>query len=279
MSRWKKKEDVADVVVPARRFIPDIHGRVNEYAQLLNDSREAGFKIVQLGDTIDHGDKQDILKDFSLAELAELGYDSGASLKLTLDAIDEGLIETWIMANHEYKHYRGFNNKIRYGDYRVQYRNEQDQARQQIEAMPGLAERFVERAHTTPFWKRVDERIFVAHASYHPEMDTDIPSFGRMDSLLRARAIFGQTTGNQDADGMPERLIHWVGDVPKGTTVIVGHAVLNTEYITHYVNSDGGEVYFLDTGCGKYRDTPMYMDYVDGKLTTPFDVVTMDHYR
>lgn len=278
MSRRNKQVE-AEVVVPPRRIIPDIHGRIGEYVGLLDDCRQNGMKVIQLGDTIDHGDKDDILKDFTLAELAELGYDSGAALQATLDAIDEGLIETWIMANHEFKHYRGFHNMMRYGEYRVQYRNEQDQARQQIEAISGLAERFVEKGHTTPFWKRIDERLFVAHASYHPEMDTDVPSYGRMDTLLRARAIFGQTTGKHDADGMPERLIHWVGDVPKGTTVIVGHAVLNTEFITHYVNSHGGEVYFLDTGCGKYRDTPMYMDYVDGKLVTPFDVVTMDHYR
>lgn len=261
-NRNRKKEREQQTAPKPRRFIPDIHGMADEFEEVAQDAISKGLYIEQLGDMIDHG------------------FDSAAALTKMLDIREAGLGD-FLMANHEWKHVRGFRNMVRYGKYKVQYRDEQEVTKNQIEATDGLRDRFLKHADTMHFWKRIDEKVFIVHASYHEEMETAVPFWpmnGRNDSLLVARAIYGQTNGLSNPDGTPVRLYNWVADVPEGQIVIVGHDIQSTEYITRYTNKSGGQVYFADLGCGKHNMSPVYLDYIDGEISTPFPVVDLEFY-
>lgn len=95
--------------------------------------------------------------------------------------------------------------------------------------------------------------ITLVHAASHPVMWEVGGKFG---STAKSRALVGETSGKMLDDGYPERLYSWIDEIPAGKTVIVGHdrCPVHGEYINKplvMVNSSGGKVVFLDTGCGK----------------------------
>jgi hypothetical protein len=95
--------------------------------------------------------------------------------------------------------------------------------------------------------------ITLVHAASHPSMWSQEVSHSKE---MHARAMYGQVNGEKYANGFPIRYYNWIEEVPMGKTVIVGHdraPVFNvaiTEPMVR-VNTKGGKVIFMDTGCGK----------------------------
>ena len=61
-----------------------------------------------------------------------------------------------------------------------------------------------------------------------------------------------EVTGRRQADGFPERVLHWVARIPAGLTVYCGHDSRSPDGRPLTVRgAAGGAAVFLDTGAGK----------------------------
>jgi protein phosphatase len=75
---------------------------------------------------------------------------------------------------------------------------------------------------------------------------------GRRPDGPLARALYGQVTGRTAADGFPERVLHWLDQVPAGITVYCGHDQRSQDGRPLPIKGrQGGMAVFLDTGAGK----------------------------
>src|SRR6185436_118686 len=78
-------------------------------------------------------------------------------------------------------------------------------------------------------------KLVVAHAGMKAEYQ------GRASGRVREFALYGETTGETDEFGLPERL-NWAADYRGQAMVVYGHTpVAEPEWINHTVN--------IDTGC------------------------------
>jgi protein phosphatase len=151
----------------------------------------------------------------------------------------------FLIGNHDYKLARALR-----GD--AVMRNEET-ARTIAALTPAVRERVQVEIASAPFWVFAAPLFFV-HGGFHPGMLLEnSPAFspGRPEALV-ARALYGQTTGRMTGAGKPERLLHWVDDIPAGLTVYCGHDRRSADgrpYVRD--GAKGGKAVFLDTGAGK----------------------------
>lgn len=203
------------------RIVGDVHGDSKAFAIAAETDRF----VVQLGDMVDDGP------------------DSTGALRVMFRLIDEkrGL---FLLGNHDFKLARALRGDNIHNAATV---------RTLAELPADMRERAQAEITTAPVWLRLGQSFFV-HGGFHPLMLTEHPSpfpIGRPDSLW-ARALYGQTTGRITNGGRPERLLHWVDDIPQDITAYVGHDRRSTDgrpYIRH--SRRGGKAIFLDTGAGK----------------------------
>ncbi len=104
----------------------------------------------------------------------------------------------------------------------------------------GLLERFVDRIHEGPFWATAPGHLF-AHAAFHPRMLS-----GPVDDEVREVAFHGYGTSKERRAGHLAR--RWVDSVPRGLTVVVGHAVTESGVPETVEGRLGGRAVFADTG-------------------------------
>jgi len=83
--------------------------------------------------------------------------------------------------------------------------------------------------------------ITLLHAAAHPSL-WDEPD----PTLIEQFALYGEA---DHTTGMFRRVHHWIDAVPDGQMVFVGHDVM-AEFPTIVTGAKGGQVVFLDTGCG-----------------------------
>ncbi len=204
------------------RIVGDVHGDARSFAL----AAETDLFIVQLGDLVDDGP------------------DSTGALEMMFRLIDEkrGL---FLLGNHDFKLARAL-------------RGDKVMRTPALEVTiaglsPALAERAAFEIMKAPAWINHDGLFFV-HGGFHRGMLAEEPPpfpSARPDAL-QARALYGQTTGRTNASGKPERLLHWVEDIPSGITVYCGHDRRSTDdrpYIKQ--GTLGGTAIFMDTGAGK----------------------------
>lgn len=86
------------------------------------------------------------------------------------------------------------------------------------------------------------ENVTLIHAATHPSLWTRRPDA----QLIEQFGLYGQGETN----GRFHRVHHWVNAVPAGQLVFVGHDVISPFPII-VSGTKGGQVVFLDTGCGK----------------------------
>ncbi|MFN0184683.1 MAG: metallophosphoesterase [Aquabacterium sp.] len=211
----------------ALRVVGDVHGDARAFASALATDRF----VVQLGDVVDYGP------------------DSGATLRMALDMVDQGR-GIFVLGNHDHKLRRALGGRdVRVGPELAATLRQLD---------PELRRRAAMAIDRAPVWLQQtcldgSTRLFV-HGAFHTDMlAANPPSLpeGRVHGVL-ARALYGQTTGRLQADGYPERVLHWVDHIPPGMTVYVGHDRRSTDgrpYIR--AGRAGGTAVFLDTGAGK----------------------------
>lgn len=205
------------------RVVGDVHGDHIAFGHALATDRF----VIQLGDLVDGG------------------TDSGEALRMAIDmrAAGRGM---FLLGNHELKLLRALLG------HKVQIKAELARTLEQLDQE--LRAEAIEELCRTPAWFRLGSLFFV-HGGFHPGMLRVPPPLpvplGHGDGLL-GRALFGQATGRTRHDGFPERVLHWVGDIPEGMTCYVGHDWRSTNGRPWVCdNRHGGRAVFVDTGAGK----------------------------
>lgn len=85
-------------------------------------------------------------------------------------------------------------------------------------------------------------QVTLVHAAVHPSLWTAQPD----QTAIEQYGLYGQG----EINGKYHRVHHWVHEVPLGQTVLVGHNVISPLPLVS-TGQKGGQVVFLDTGCGK----------------------------
>ena len=215
------------------RVVGDVHGEARPFAHAIAGAREAGLFVIQLGDLTDHG------------------ADSPAALRLMCGLLDEGR-GLFLLGNHDHKLRRAL-----LGHAVTMEADGLARTLADIDAAldaDALRARAIAEITQAPAWFRLGTQGFV-HGAWHPAMAHEPPpeNFGarKMDGLM-ARALFGELSGRQRADGAPERLIGWVDRLPQGFRVWCGHDRRSTDGRPYtHAGRGGGSAVFLDTGAGK----------------------------
>jgi protein phosphatase len=209
------------------RVVGDVHGDTRAFAMAVETDRF----VIQLGDIVDYGP------------------DSAGAMRLALRMVEEGR-GIFLLGNHDHKLRRALAGRdVRVGPELAATLRQLD---------PELKRRAAAAIDRAPVWLRQRStdgaaRLFV-HGGFHTDMlghdPPPIPG-ARVQGVL-ARALYGQTTGRLQADGYPERVLHWVDHIPAGMTVYVGHDRRSSDG-RPYVRAGrgGGTAIFLDTGAGK----------------------------
>jgi protein phosphatase len=207
----------------AIRVVGDVHGDHVGWAHALATDRF----VIQLGDLVDGG------------------KDSALCLRMALDMQNDRR-GVFLLGNHELKLLRALTGR------KVSLNPELIRTLGQLDEE--LRAAAVEALAQAPAWLRAGNRFFV-HGGFHPAMlhappPNPVP-MGHGEGLL-GRALFGQVTGRNRPDGYPDRLLHWVEDIPAEMICYVGHDWRSKDgrpWVCE--NRSGGKAVFLDTGAGK----------------------------
>lgn len=208
--------------------IGDVHGCRNELETLLD---RLGWTIERDGDgRAAHAHHPAGRTAVFVGDLVDRGPDTPGVLRLVMNMVARG-DALCIAGNHEQKLSRalsGQNVTMAHGtaESLEQLAREPDEFRDEARSfLDGLAAHYV-----------LDHgRLVVAHAglpeAYH----------GRASGRVRAFALYGQTTGEKDEFGLPERY-PWATEYRGAATVLYGHTpVLEAEWVNRTM--------CLDTGC------------------------------
>jgi len=207
----------------AIRVVGDVHGDHVGFSHALATDKF----VIQLGDLVDGG------------------KDSARCLRMAL-AMRNNHRGVFLLGNHELKLLRTLTGR------KVSINPELTRTLAQMDE--NLRIDAVEALQQAPAWLRAGNLFFV-HGGFHPAMLREPPPIpvplGHGVGLL-GRALFGQVTGRNREDGYPDRLLHWVEDIPPGMTCYVGHDWRSKDGRPLVIeNRSGGRAVFLDTGAGK----------------------------
>jgi len=237
ISRRRMWPDRRDLTGPFD-IIGDVHGCADELEQLL---RTLGW---QLTTVTPEGTDDNGLRTLPrvrahhpegrtavfLGDLVDRGPDSPRALSLAMDMVEDG-VALCMPGNHETKFQRWLDGK------NVRLTHGLDATAEQTQA---CAPAFRERAR--PFIKKLvshailDEgKLVVAHAGMREDMA------GRASGRVRQFALYGDTTGEVDAFGLPVRL-PWARDYTGKAAVVYGHTPTRT---ARWLNN----TLCIDTGC------------------------------
>lgn len=205
------------------RVIGDVHGDLPAFTRALATDRF----VIQLGDLVDGG------------------TNSGQCLRLAIEMQRAGR-GLFLLGNHELKLLRALTGR------KVAIKPELARTLEQLDQ--DLRADAIEAISHAPAWLAAGDLFFV-HGGFHPAMLREPPPLpvplGHGEGLL-GRAMFGQTTGRTKEDGFPERVLHWVEDIPAGLTCYVGHDCRSSDGRPLVRdNPAGGRAIFMDTGAGK----------------------------
>jgi hypothetical protein len=200
--------------------IGDIHGDLTQLQEALEWARSRRHFAWLLGDILDYG------------------VNTLACVEAVHQAVTHGYAGL-ILGNHERKIARWLDQKhIRVSDGN----------RVTIDALgqlkPDDRRRWINRfrallAHASLMTQMAD--VTLIHAAVHPSLWT-VPD----QAAVEQYGLYGQG----EINGKYHRVHHWVHEVPRGQTVLVGHNVISPLPLV-ITGKKGGQVVFLDTGCGK----------------------------
>lgn len=196
-------------------IIGDVHGCADELEALLHD---LGYRVrwpkqdATGAPRIGHPDKRTIV---FVGDLVDRGPRSPDVLKIAMGAVQSG-IGLAVQGNHDNKLWRyldGRNVRIAHGLQETinQLAGESRAFRTQVGAfLKGL-----------PYYCWLDGgRLAVAHAGIKEEM------LGKDSRTVQSFALYGDTTGEKDAEGYPVRR-DWAANYTGTTTIIYGHTPLD----------------------------------------------------
>lgn len=201
--------------------------------------------------------KNDLFMVF-LGDLVD-GHDKPLETVIAVRAIlDEGR-GVLVIGNHDDKFYRkALGNPVQFK--KAQEKTLADVPKGQLPLFFDTIVHLVEHRLSANLW-RYDNWVFT-HGACHAEVWSSPPALSKE---ARHRALYGEVSGETEADGMPVRIYNWVEDIPADHNVVVGHdrkpyggEPLAKRGPYAQTNAAGGRAIFTDTGCGKSDD---------GKLT------------
>ena len=234
-------------------IIGDVHGCYEELIQLVEQlgyRKENGIYI--------HPQKRRLI---SVGDVADKGPANVACLNFWMDQVmaNGGF---WVHGNHCNKLYRYFlGNRVR-----VSHGLECTVAeleRMNKEERHNLRSRFMQCYESQCYYLLLDrKRLAVVHGGLQAE------SMGCFSGKIRAVCLYGETTGETDENGRPQRR-NWAESYRGDTLVVYGHTVAERQdLINHTVDIDQGCVY------GGYLTALRYpeMEFVQvkGKAYAPY---------
>ena len=207
-------------------IIGDVHGCAEELRTLLD---RLGYVVSGEGDaltvTAPHGRKL-----LFVGDLVDRGPNTPDVLRIVM-AAQQGGVGECVQGNHDQKLSRwmeGRNVTISHG-----LQTSIDQLQAEPPEFVTRVKRFLGdlRSH---YWLD-GGRLAVAHAGLKEDM------IGRGSAAVRAFALYGETTGESDAFGLPVRL-DWAANYRGRTAIVYGHTpTLEAEWVN--------ETICIDTGC------------------------------
>lgn len=206
-------------------ILGDLHGQRTWFEQHLKLAEARNLFVLCLGDLIDRGP------------------DSVGCLRLVRDGIHAERL-AFVPGNHDDKLYRTLINNP------TQLTGGLRQTLAELEAAPDrseLIEWYTTLFADLPLCRRLP-RAALVHAAYDPAMDALSVSDRR--SSWRGRALYGQQSKEQTADGRQSRVYDWVENLPAGLQVYLGHDPMSIERLLLRGNANGACVWHLDGGAG-----------------------------
>lgn len=202
-------------------IIGDVHGCNEELRSL---AVKLGYTIEE--DVVSHPEGRRLL---FVGDLVDRGPDSPNVLRLVMASVKAGTA-VCVPGNHDMKFLRWLNGK------KVQPTHGLAETIEQLEADP------IDRRDLISFLDGLvshfvfdDGKLVVAHAGLKEEMQ------GRGSGKVREFCLYGETTGERDEYGLPERL-DWARDYRGRALVVYGHTPFaEPRWLNHTVN--------IDTGC------------------------------
>jgi protein phosphatase len=165
-----------------------------------------------------------------VGDLVDRGPDVPGVLRLVMSMVEDGTA-LCVVGNHDDKLLRklkGHDVKISHGlaETLTQMETESDAFRERVrDFLDGLPSHYLLDGG----------KLVVAHAGMKEYLQ------GRMSKRVREFALYGETTGEIDAEGLPVRL-DWAAEYHGKSMVVYGHTpVLTPEWLHHTIN--------IDTGC------------------------------
>ncbi|MBO0811439.1 MAG: polynucleotide kinase-phosphatase [Microlunatus sp.] len=210
-------------------IIGDVHGCASELRTLLT---ELGWKIIYDGDQAVDARHPDGRRAILLGDLVDRGPDIPGVLRLVMGMVSAGNA-LCVSGNHEVKLVRALKGSkvtVSHGlaESLAQLQTAPEHFRQAaIGFLDGLISHYV----------LDDGRLVVAHAglkeAYH----------GRTSARVRSFALYGDTTGETDAYGLPIRY-PWAQEYRGRAMVVYGHTpVLEPEWVNNTICLDTGVVF------------------------------------
>jgi len=215
--------------------IGDVHGMIEPLKNATEWATSRNLFCVLLGDIVDYGP------------------DSIDCVGHAYDLVTRGRGVT-VIGNHERKIERWLDQSGQ-SDSRIRLSEGNKTTTRVVEAMPHDTRRRFEiryRAllnHARHHWV-IGDTLF-SHAAASPEMFQ--LHRARLQGKLESLSLFGQIDSQEPkrSDGYPNRVYDWVDQIPSGKRVMVGHDIRSTTRPLVVKGDEGGEAYFMDTGCGK----------------------------
>jgi len=206
-------------------IIGDVHGCFDELQSLL---MALGYQLPKKADdTLTHPQNRRLI---FVGDLVDRGERSPEVLRLVMDAADAG-IALCVNGNHDdrlRRYLKGNNVTIAHGLQETidQLNVESDAFRQRVyDFLSNLP---------SHYWLD-GGKLAVVHAGIKQEQ------LGQESASIRRLCMYGETTGEIDEHGFPERL-PWANEYGGDTMIIYGHTPIDTpEWVNNTLN--------IDTGC------------------------------
>ena len=207
-------------------IIGDVHGCYDELCTLLD---QLGYRVDKKGA---HAYPPDRRKLVFVGDLVDRGPKTPQVLKLVMHMVTNEQAYC-VLGNHDGKLLRklkGSNVQVIHG-----LETTMEQLAQEPEWFSEKVKIFLE-GHVSHYV--FDEgKLVVAHAGLKEHLH------GRESKKIRDLAMFGETTGELDAQGLPVRL-NWSEDYKGDALVVYGHTPKKeAEHVHHTINIDTGCVY------------------------------------
>ncbi len=223
-SRTKLWVDKRDQTGPFD-IIGDLHGCCDELESLL---RELGYGY-EASEGWRHAEGRRVI---FLGDLIDRGPRSADTLALVMDMVTRGTA-LCVPGNHDVKllkYLQGRQVKLAHG-----LEGTVADLETRTPEFRGAVERFLDRL--VSHYVLDDGALVVAHAGMKESYQ------GRASGVVRSFALFGEVTGEKDADGFPIRL-DWAQEYRGKALVVYGHTpVSSPDWVNHTINIDTGCVY------------------------------------